>query len=1080
MSTQAQHMGGQNLWDHPQYAFKQPLQLEEQLPYPLEPTSNARRFPHQRQISPSSLNVPVTPSGYGPYSSAVPFGTSSGLVRHPPMRTSPFNPLDADVNLALDTSSSSFATSSHIARVSPVYNQPNLNASQFGASLEPDHTPEGSPNPNTAVTSHSTSHSYLPAGPMQFATPLPLPSRQSEFQTHYFNAPNLRMQQDSHPNQKRSKPSDDHDDSQSEQPDAQEQEAARPKHAGACARCKSLKVRCEFRVDRDTCKRCTSAGQECVIPGRKPRRTPPYADFLSPRTVRLMRTFRKREHLLNQIREQAKQIQELMAKLEASNRPAVVQSPRSPGSSIHSPMESNSESVVPNAEMQDWISKARVSIREFGGLIPAGDPIDGDDPYISDEGAAAEEYSDDESGYATAEDDAIRDVGSPVSSTTKRAAQTTQLRMIPGEDAPFGLMAVLAIRKSAREKSVEPESSEAVGVASADFFRPSPGPDPKRMNPSTIGVQLPHILARGIVSIKEADKLFAIYFEKMNQSANLLDPALHTPQYVAMRSPFLFTISEGLLPLHWFPQANDNQVCGVASRFYEPRPHLYQQLMQYGQLAAGTALISGTKNEEMTAAYLLMQLYPVPAKRWDEERSWIYLGVAIRVAQDINLNRPITTKPLNEQNARILLSRQRIWMSCFNLDRSTGTQYGKRPIIPNTDYFASHSEDWWRSSPYNMKGFDIHLCGYNAELRLISNFMTKIYGDPSHPTGLDKTLNVAQFASDTDDALRQLGERWLRRLDEFQEEKTEMWAFRTELLRMAYAYARLVALSTGLKHAKESQLDEKTFIMRCLDAASDIVNAFVRRLFPTSERKILLRHAPDAQFVFVTFAGAFLVKLLQPKYSQYFTYERRQEIRTLVQEAVDLLGAPEVVVDDKHGPKLFSRFLAGLLATQSVNPDTLSPISSKGMHLRRNGSRSRVTPGKGRESSGSLTSSPLQTYGLGSEFPSPSGLSESSSPAQQFVPLEGNPNEHSPATAEFGLGLHTTDLYQDAAMPVDQELLDSMQFLSDPVWQDTTMPGLRLSDLGFNWINQLNTVSGSALHTNDYSLYEPQQYGASF
>lgn len=94
--------------------------------------------------------------------------------------------------------------------------------------------------------------------------------------------------------------------------------------------------------------------------------------------------------------------------------------------------------------------------------------------------------------------------------------------------------------------------------------------------------------------------------------------------------------------------------------------------------------------------------------------------------------------PLNEQNARIILSRQRIWMNCFNLDRSTGTQYGKRPIIPDTDYFAQHSEEWWRSSPYNIKGFDIHLCGYNAELRFVSNFVSKVYGDPNHPTGLDK------------------------------------------------------------------------------------------------------------------------------------------------------------------------------------------------------------------------------------------------------------------------------------------------------------------------------------------------------
>lgn len=163
-----------------------------------------------------------------------------------------------------------------------------------------------------------------------------------------------------------------------------------------------------------------------------------------------------------------------MAKVEALNRPAAAQSPLSPESSIHSPMESSSESVVSNAEMQDWISRARVSIQEFGGLIPAGDPTDPDDPYVSDEGAAAEEYSEDESGYATAEDETSRDIASPASSTTKRqAAQATKLKMLPGEDAPYGLMAALAIRKNAREKSVEPESSGAVGVANADFFRPS-------------------------------------------------------------------------------------------------------------------------------------------------------------------------------------------------------------------------------------------------------------------------------------------------------------------------------------------------------------------------------------------------------------------------------------------------------------------------------------------------------------------------------------------------------------------------------------------------------------------------------
>lgn len=219
MSTQAQHMGGQAMWDHPQFVFKQPLQLEEH-PYSLDTTPSAKYFPQQRQISSPSLNAPPSAGRYGSYPSAIPFGTSSGFVRPPSMSTSSFNPLNGDTSLALDTSSASFGQSSHSPHVSPGYNQQRL---------EPNQAPEGSPNPNSAVANQS-SHSYLPPGPLQFPPPLPLPSRQSEIQAHYFNAaPHARTQQDSLPNPKRSKPSDDYDDGQGEQPDTQEQEAVRPK-----------------------------------------------------------------------------------------------------------------------------------------------------------------------------------------------------------------------------------------------------------------------------------------------------------------------------------------------------------------------------------------------------------------------------------------------------------------------------------------------------------------------------------------------------------------------------------------------------------------------------------------------------------------------------------------------------------------------------------------------------------------------------------------------------------------------------------------------------------------------------------
>ena len=109
---------------------------------------------------------------------------------------------------------------------------------------------------------------------------------------------------------------------------------------------------------------------------------------------------------------------------------------------------------------------------------------------------------------------------------------------------------------------------------------------------------------------------------------------------------------------------------------------------------------------------------------------------------DLNLHRPNTAKPHNEQHAREMLNRTRAWLNCFNLDRSTSSQYGKSPIISNTDYTANRSGQWWKSSPYNMKNFDIQLAAYNAELTLVGQFRAKIYSDPNSPTGFNKVSRI--------------------------------------------------------------------------------------------------------------------------------------------------------------------------------------------------------------------------------------------------------------------------------------------------------------------------------------------------
>ena len=52
--------------------------------------------------------------------------------------------------------------------------------------------------------------------------------------------------------------------------------------------------------------------------------------------------------------------------------------------------------------------------------------------------------------------------------------------------------------------------------------------------------------------------------------------------------------------------------------------------MEISRDAAGEALVSGSKTVETVQAFLLLAVYPVPKKKWLDDRSWLYMGTAIR------------------------------------------------------------------------------------------------------------------------------------------------------------------------------------------------------------------------------------------------------------------------------------------------------------------------------------------------------------------------------------------------------------------------------------------------------------------
>ncbi|KAJ7686068.1 hypothetical protein B0H17DRAFT_722358 [Mycena rosella] len=679
-----------------------------------------------------------------------------------------------------------------------------------------------------------------------------------------------------------------------------DEEPAKP--PGICGRCKALKMKCEFKTETDPCKRCLNGGHDCITLGRKKRRTPP-----------------KREHLLNQIREQAAEIQRLMSQLaEAQLAEANIRHDQPSNSSDYG--TGSSTKIGSDADIEEWISKARY-IAEVSNTIGIGGPDMPKSSLVKEKNSSSsseDSVSDDSKGALECkveiksedEEVTLRERGNPPrphsvasSNSTDRGTRAPKLEgsgnlkleMLPFEGSPFGLMANLSLNSDEAKTPKGRGHTPTLKMENDDFLKPNPS----RLLDEPI---LPHILTTGLVTPEEAEMLFDIYFQRMNISVSLLDPVLYTAQKTCLRSPFLFTV-----------------VCAIASRFYTDRPELYLQAMHFAQLAAGTALISGHKSVEYCQGYILMSLYPIPARRWEEDRVWLYLGLAIRIATDLNLHLPNTTKPTDENDAREMLNRTRVWLNCFNLDRSTGSQYGKAPIISNDDYMANHSEDWWRSSPYNM-ACDIQICAYTAEFKVMATFMAKVYSDPSHPTGLNKFVDFEGLAGETDEELKRLADKWRLVLEQADKRDVEN-RFRSGLLNLNCSYARLVALSFGIQHSfGKNNTDENPFLMRCLTVVMEAVTAIVQDV-GGPDQKVYLRHGPIAQSVFSAFAASMLVKLLQPKFASYITTDKRQEIYGLVENVINLLASTDVSIDDKHGPNLYARFLKSLLAAPLAKVD---------------------------------------------------------------------------------------------------------------------------------------------------------------
>ncbi|KAG7085553.1 hypothetical protein E1B28_003110 [Marasmius oreades] len=623
---------------------------------------------------------------------------------------------------------------------------------------------------------------------------------------------------------------------------------------------------------------------------------------------------------------------------------------------------------------------------------------------------------------------------------------------LPDSHVPLGLIANLSLSNSNKKvggkkdggitgAGMEELYDEAdldddnVGVANETYFMPGPATDLDIRATLIEQHSPPEILVHGLVTPDDVDRLFDIFYKKVNPFVSLLDPVLHTPASTFARCPFLFTV-----------------ICAVSSRYYPEKSEIYPIAMHFAKHSAANALVDGWKSVELCQAYILMSIYAVPARRWEEDRSWLYTGLAIRIATDLNLHMVPTTKPHNEKQEREVLNRTRVWMICFNLDRSTATQFGKRSTIKE-DYILRHSADWFTKSQYNLD-FDVHLCAHTALLKIVAKFHDDIFSDTSSPSGLNKRIDFRTVTLKHDEKLVQFEEEWTKRFNENLKPDDRGAEVRCNLLPFLVAYSRLVMFSFGFQQAyhRGVQPGDNIFLTKCLEAAKGVITCLVDTLAPSG----YMRYAPDGHFVFASFASAFLLKLLRPEFNDLLPKEEGLEIYQLIGRLIQTLSSPSIAIDDRHTPKLYARFLAGLLSHHRRDGATVGRLQPQPPPQQQAQGRdyTRHTPGV----SSSTSSSSMPTFSVS---PSPTdggpssgyaagaynnGASHTSEAAVTSTPIYRPEITYTAGAGPIQLDMDTAIMdFEGNASSDGSETLAALQALKNPNWWTTMMMP------GFSW-----------------------------
>ncbi|KAL2212457.1 hypothetical protein CC79DRAFT_421122 [Sarocladium strictum] len=246
-----------------------------------------------------------------------------------------------------------------------------------------------------------------------------------------------------------------------------------------------------------------------------------------------------------------------------------------------------------------------------------------------------------------------------------------------------------------------------------------------------------------LISIPEVHHLFSIYTQRLHPLHGILDPALHTPEFVRTRSALLFT---------W--------ILVISAQFDHASAAIAKRLRLHGEKLSKHVHAQGFKSVEIVQGYYISLLSAVPTTSLVEERSWMYTAHAFGMASALGLDRlpppSLPDKPRPQSNAgsaafvdhqgthapsqqaaisvisptgshgsykpsemeqRLARNRERTWLRIALWEQAHNAACGRVRPSPENDLMSS-IEEWWQHPLANEA--DAYTCAFVLLRRLLA------------------------------------------------------------------------------------------------------------------------------------------------------------------------------------------------------------------------------------------------------------------------------------------------------------------------------------------------------------------------